>query len=504
MGNVTSSAVLIIPEAVVDEMSPEGESGDSREAENDGYEKPFLSAWAITFGMGFQMLEQRYIDPGFGQRIAIRCATPDGLNALSKTTLDERPQMVRSTIPSGGSLRRFGFEELGDLVTRLVAEGHIEGIGDPKKPMKVRGADSLNIPLSTSPQTLLENLDQIKSLLDKEPASRELAALEHLALVKDPVVRELLDESLIKAIGNKSDQVALSYPYEIIDNFGQVGSFKIIGTRQREPYDYLPAIDDLLAPIREVDEDQRLKRLERLSVILFKSTDDTDVGSPKIPIKKWLTFQTTIDGRRYFLQNSRWYVMDSEYVETVQQQVESIFDRGAFFGDLPDWPIYEIPNEKDAQKKANAELEYNKLIAEKLDGLCLDQQLIRPKGSSVGIEACDVLLPQGIFVHVKHVSSSAPASHLLAQALVSTELLRTDVDAQRLLREKIEAVGGNPDAYEMKPRRVVIVMAKNDDLITPKSLFTFTKINLIRHEQRLAGMGVELNIAPVVRKKQSR
>lgn len=503
VGNITASAVLVIPQADADDEVSDAESDDNSDSEGDGSEEPLFSAWAITFGMGFQMLEQHYIDPGFGQRVAIRCATPDGLNALSKTTLDERPQMVRSTIPSGGSLRRFGFEELGDLVTRLVAEGHVKGIGDPKKPMKVRGADSLNIPLSKSPKALLENLDQIKTVLDKEPASLELAALEHLSLVKDPVAKERLDYSLIKAIGDKSDQVALSYPYEIIDDFGQVGSFKIIGTRQRDPYDYLPAIDDLLDPIREEDdEEQRLKRLDRLSVILYKSSDGTDVESPKIPIKKWLTFQTTIDGKRYFLQNNRWYVMDSEYVETVQRQVENIFDRGTYFDNLPDWPIYEIPNDKDAEKKANAELKYNKAIAKKLNGLCLDQQLIRPKGSAAGIEACDVLLPNGVFVHVKHVSSSAPASHLLAQALVATDLLRTDEDAQRLLREKIKSIGGNPDDYETKPRRVVIVMAKNDEPITAKKLFTFTKINLVRHEQQLASMDVKLNIAPVVRKKQ--
>lgn len=45
-------------------------------------------------------------------------------------------------------------------------------------------------------------------------------------------------------------------------------------------------------------------------------------------------------------------------------------------------------------------------------------------------------------------------------------------------------------------------MAKNDEPITAKSLFTFTKINLVRHEQQLASMDVKLNIAPVVRKKQ--
>lgn len=502
VGNASSSAVLVIPQADADEEVSDGEAGNN-DSESDGSEVFHFAAWAITFGMGFQMLEQHFIDSRFGQRVAIRCAKPEGLNVLSKTTLDESPRMVRSTIPSGGGLRRFGFEELGDFSTGLVVEGCIDGIGDPKKPMKVKGADSLNIPLSKSPKALLENLDQIKTVLDKEPASPELAALENLSLVKNRTERQLLDQILIKAIGDKSGQVALSYPYEIIDEFGQVSSFKIIGTRQRKPYDYLPAIDDLLAPIREEDdEEQRLKKLDRLSVVLYKSHDDEDAATRKIPIKKWLTFQKTIDGKRYFLLNNRWYVMDGDYVKNVEREVKEIFDRKPCFADIPDWPIYEIPNDKDAEKKANAELNYNRRIAEKLNGLCLDQQLIRPKGSASGIEACDVLLPRGVFVHVKHVSSSAPASHLLAQALVATDLLRTDEDAQGLLKEKIESVGGNPKDYDTKPRRVVIVLAKNDEPITAEKLFTFTKINLVRHDQRLASMDVELNVVPVVRKKQ--
>lgn len=502
VGNASSSAVLVIPQADADEEVSEGEA-DNNGSESDGSEVSHFEAWAITFGMGFQMLEQHYIDPGFGQRVAIRCAKSEGLNVLSKTTLDESPRMVRSTIPSGGSLRRFGFEELGDFSTGLVVEGCIEGIGNPKKPIKVKGADSLNIPLSKSPKTLLENLDQIKTVLDKEPASPELAALEHLSLVKDSIEKQRLDQSLIEAIGDMSDQVALSYPYEIIDEFGQVSSFKIIGTRQRKPYDYLPAIDDLLAPIlEEDDEEQRQKKLDRLSVVLYKSPDDEDTATRKTPIKKWLTFQKTIDGKRYFLLNNRWYVTDGDYVKNVERKVKEIFDRKPYFAGIPDWPIYELPNDKDAEKKANAELNYNRRIAKKLNGLCLDQQLIWPKGSASGIEACDVLLPEGVFVHVKHVSSSTPASHLLAQALVATDLLRTDEDAQGLLKKKIESVGGNPKDYDTKPRRVVIVMARNDEPITAEKLFTFTKINLVRHDQRLASMDVELNVVPVVRKKQ--
>ena len=505
VGNSTASAVLIIPYVDETESVSETKSGNDNDSAKAGKKVTSFSAWAITFGMGFQMLEPKYVDSRFGLRVAIRCAKLDGLNVLSKTTLDERPEMVRSTIPSGARLRSFGFEELGDFSTRLVTDAYIEGIGHSKKPIKVRGADSLNIPLSKSPENLLINLGQIKAVLDRKPVSSELASLEHFSLVKNKSMKNKLDQLLIEAIGEKSDLVALSYPYENIDDFGQVGSFKIFGTGDRRHYDYLPTLNNILKPLLEVDEKERLRRLQKMYIILFKSPDDSDVSSSKIPLKKWLTFQKTINNKRYFLQNNRWYVMDSDCITTLQRQVKKIFDRGPYFDDLPNWPIYEIPEDGNAQKKANAELNYNKQLSRRLGGLCLDQQLIRPEDHGSGIEACDVLLPHGVFVHVKNVSSSAPASHLLAQALVSTEMLRTNEKAQKLLEEKIKEIapgGVDLQKYETKPRRVVIVIAKDDKPITADTLFTFTKINLVRHEQQLASMNVELNIAPVVRKKQ--
>lgn len=516
VGNAMASAVLIIPYEVSTQPVSGIESVAGTESSNDNdsvkasKKTTSFPAWAITFGMGFQMLEPQYVDPRFGLRVAIRCAKPDSLNVLSKTTLDERPEMVRSTIPAGAGLRSFGFEELGDFSTKLVTEAYIDGIGDSKKPIKVRGADSLSIPLSKSPEKLLMNLEQIKAVLDRKPVSSELAALEHLSLVKNKAMKNELDEDLIKAIGEKSDQVALSYPYEVIDDFGQVGCFKIFGSGDHHFYDYLPTLDNILKPILEVEEKDRLHQLQKMYILLYKSADDTDVSSPRIPLKKWLTFQKTIENKRYFLQNNHWYVMDSDYIEILQTQVQRIFERGSYLKNLPDWPISEIPEDKAAQRKANAELNYNKQLANDRNGLCLDQQLIRPQDHASGIEACDVLLPNGVFVHVKNVSSSAPASHLLAQALVSTEVLRTDEEAQELLQKKIQELvpsgvtnnGIKIDAYKTKPRRVVIVMAKDGKEITPDSLFTFTKINLVRHDQQLASMNVKLNIATISRKKQ--
>ena len=194
--------------------------------------------------------------------------------------------------------------------------------------------------------------------------------------------------------------------------------------------------------------------------------------------------------------------IDGSYINSIQKRVDEIFERETEVLDsIHDWKIYEAPKDKSEENKRKAEDAYNREIANQLGGLCLDRMLIYPESSKSGIEACDVLLPDGIFIHVKHVSSSAPASHLLAQSLVSTSLLRNDEYSQDKLREMIDGIGEDTDKYDVRPRQVVIVMAKDDKLLTAESLFTFTKINLVRHDQNLANLDVKLNIVPVIRRK---
>lgn len=497
IGQTTASSVIVIR----DDEEQSGSRDNSVEAV-EGYGGKLLSAWAISFGMGFQMIDPYYIDPRFGQRVAIRCATGEGLSVLNKTTLDESPRMIRSTIPSGATLRRFGFEEFGDLATNLVVEGSLEAEG-VEKLVKIKGGDSLNLPLSINPEELLASLNNIKDILKREPATPELAALEHLTVVKDADIKGKLDEFLIKEIKDKSDQIAISYPYEIIDEFGNASAFKITGKQGGGKRDFLPTVDEILKPLKDVPKEKCMDKLKDTSILLYQKIEDNDPSSSKIPIKKWLTFQKTLDdGNRYFLQNGIWYAMDGSYINSIQKRVDEIFERETEVLDsIHDWKIYEAPKDKSEENKRKAEDAYNREIANQLGGLCLDRMLIYPESSKSGIEACDVLLPDGIFIHVKHVSSSAPASHLLAQSLVSTSLLRNDEYSQDKLREMIDGIGEDTDKYDVRPRQVVIVMAKDDKLLTAESLFTFTKINLVRHDQNLANLDVKLNIVPVIRRK---
>lgn len=487
-------------DAVANDHSSEGGSENSTAAP-DCVDLSTFDAWAITFGMGFQLLEQYHVDHGFGQRVAVRAADPAGLNSISKTTLDERPLIERSTIASGGPLRNFGFEDLGDLATRVVADGEIEGLGQSGKSFKLRGSDSLSLPLSKKPDSLVDQLNIIQSVLQRKPASDDLAALEQLALIKDDDLISSLDGKLTEAIG-KSDSplLALSYPHELIDEYGSANAHQLKGGRSREKYDSLPTLDSILQHLRSVSDSNRLERLRRSSVLLFENMEDEQPASPKISLKKWLAFQADIDGDRYFLHNGRWFLMNRDYAETVRKRTRAIFKRGPYLEDLPDWELVELPDDEKLRKKLNAELQYNKKLADHLGGICLDQKLVRSEMHKRGIEACDVLLKDGTFIHVKHVDASAPASHLLAQAMVSTEVLTYDKSAIASLDSRISEMNGDPADYERKPARVVIIMARADRLLTADDLFTFTQVNLARNVAQLEQQGVEVHIAPILRR----
>lgn len=488
-------AVLLIPEDDTAKndvaLAAIGQSDGSRDAP---ITEDTFNAWAITFGIGFQLLDQRYIDSGFGKRVAIRCIDPTKLQSITKVTLDDRSKTDRSSIPSGATLRGFGFEEIGELATRLIAEGKIDNIGAPDKNVTVRGADSLSMPLSKTPTKIVENLNYIKEVLKQKPVTDELALLEKISQVpnKNKQYVDRLNAKLLEAIvDTQSKKIALAWPHEAVDEIGEVQAFQLYGVQRRGrkaiKQDGLPTLDDLLTPIREAGDNERQHRFNAMSVMLLENTDG-DEKSRKIPVKNWVSFETNLDNKRHFLHSEKWYVIEDDYSETIRWQTEEIFNRKSPLSNLPSW-----------SSRYADELAYNQAVAKACNGICLDRKLISIKEQNGRIEACDVLLKNGVFIHVKRVDSSAPASHLLAQALVSTEILTYDIEAQQALEQIIKNAVSNPEDYECKPKEVVIVMVKDKQALTADSLYTFTQVNLGRHDKALASRGVGVYVVPVVR-----
>lgn len=389
LGNRTAAAVLLI-----------------RNAE-DG-------AWALTYGMGFHLLEQAKVDPGFGQRIAIRTADPNELNSLTRTTLDHRSRTDRLSIPSGEHLRGFGVGDFGELVTRLVVKAKIEGITAGAGKLGVRGAAALNMPLGRAPEALLADLDVVDSIL-AQPAPTELEVLEQLVAIKhQPELRSRLEVQFAEALGGDDTvgRLALSWPHERVDENGTPSSFKLLGAGNGRTLvqDGIPDLATITTPLDGFAGEERLAKLDRMKIILFRDAEGTAAISGAIPARKWLAFETRDRGRYYSLHDGSWYLMASDYAEKLGKRVQAIFDRDAPVH-LPSWPA---DSEGD-------EAWYNQMAARELSGAVLDRRLIYTEFHRRGIEVCDILLPDGVLVHVKNLEKSAPASHLIAQALVSAD-----------------------------------------------------------------------------------
>lgn len=445
-------------------------------------------AWALSYGMGFQLLDQNYFDAGFGQRIAIRVADPNELSSLTRATLDQRARVDRSSIPSGDHLRGFGFGELGELVTRFVGKARVPGLTDPAEFIKVRGADALSLPLGKRQDQLISDLDVLTGVLSR-PVVPGLEPLEQLTMLKhDPGLVSTLDEYLEDAIESPEDKmIGLSWPHEQIDENGTPNAFHLsgVGRQAAGPHDDLPSLEQLLSVLRNSPPGQRVDRARRIKVSLL-GDDDGEQSIPlsrAIPVRKWLAFETKHEGRRYFLHNGNWYLMDEDYAAKLRRQTKEILSVPAGFS-MPDWPAGMV------------EADYNTMAATKLGGLLLDVKLLRTELHGHGIEVCDILLPDGTLVHVKKIRRSDAASHHIAQALVSADALSYDEEARKGFADLIVRQGGDPGWQSRHLRRVVLAMAR-PGVISEQTLMTFAQVTLARGIAPLRARGIEVCILPI-------
>lgn len=444
--------------------------------------------WALTYGIGFQLLEPRFIDSGFGQRIAVRAADPDEIRSLTRTTVDYRSRTDRSSIPSGEQLRTFGVGDFGEIVSRVVGSATIPGLAAAEEKVTIRGADALSVPLGRTPASLAADLNALRAVLARPPLP-ELEPLEQLVPVKSVDLIASLDNRLEQALRAEAHpRLAVGWPHERIDESSTPTAYRLHGAGRGRtgPFDDTPTLSHLRQALNDRDPDDLLDAATAIRVQLYRDADAEEAMSSAIPVRKWLAFETDVDGQRYVLHDGRWYLMDQDHADRLRAQVAAVFARDCGVS-LPDW-MPEYPDESV----------YNVAAGQAIDAIVLDRKLIHTQLHRRGIEPCDLITSDGLLVHVKNLKRSSAASHLIAQALVSTDALLYDHEARRALRTKIEAAGGDPALLKDRPDSVVVGMAKSTAL-TADDLFTFTQVTLARHDAVLGAAGVTVYVAPIVR-----
>jgi uncharacterized protein (TIGR04141 family) len=446
-------------------------------------------AYALTYGMGFQLLDPGFLDNLFGQRIAVRTAEPDKLRSVTVTTMDERSRTSRATIPQGDGLMGFGLGDIGEAVSRIVAIANLPDLSrSDGKALQLRGADALNVPLGRTVDEVLADLTMLEGLLAVDPPE-ELKILEQLTAVKNPKTREMLDNRLSAVLDGAPGTIGLGWPHERIDENGTPDSWipgNLWPRRQNLPRQGQPEWDDIVAALDLEQPGMRLDRVDRATIQLCRDAEGKEPISQAIPLRRWIAFQTDLDERTYALYDGGWFQIHHDYAGNINSRTAEIFARSVEDIAFPAW------------EPADDEEAYNKNLAVAVGGVCLDRKLIKTPLHRRGIEACDVYLPDGSLIHVKRTEKSSAASHLIAQALVSADALCNDAEARATLRQRIVAAGGDASQLAAKPKRVILAAHRRDAQgLSAEDLFTFTKVNLVRQATALEERSVPVRIVSV-------
>ncbi|MQY18081.1 DUF6119 family protein [Nocardia macrotermitis] len=444
----------------------------------------FGALWALTWGVGFQLLDQEKVDFRFGTRVLARSALPREIKSITRSVLGHRARVDHTVLPGGSTTRGFGVDGYGEIINRVDATARIPGLAWGNAPIRLHAKDSLSLPLGRRPERLVADLQVLNKLLD-EPVLPGLESIERLVALKpkDPMVAELNNRLATRLLGKSDEPIGISWPHARAGMSNLMESCRVRGLGRAGDREDIPEIDEVLTWFTGKDPQSVLRGLGSISLEIHNEQDPgaTTPVSTSLLLRHWLAFEVREHASRYCFRDGLWYRMDDRHAERIDQRVTEILAAKSSIP-FPPW----LPG---VEERA-----YNIDAAAAIDGYSLDRNLMRTALHTHGIEPCDIHLRPGTFIHVKRGRGSSDLSHLFAQTLVSWEALTYDETARAAWLEKISQQVGSP-VTDATIDEVVIAIGKVKP-ITTDSLFTFSKVNLVKQFDLLRDVRVRIAWIP--------
>ncbi len=258
-------------------------------------------SFAISFSYGHVYLDDSRTEADFGLKVAINFVSDAKLRGVERSNIGAA---IRDVAQAAGQrdLRSFGFDDALDIIRKVSGYGPNSEFADI-----VTGSRCLRfskkIELSAVPKTAQQAVNLFGSTAYKQTA---FGVLDFLSPVLDPVHRDRLDELLVAAIRDDTDEFEISIP-EILPD--QIGTFRFVRAGIRNFYPDLSlelyrkglgARLDQLAP-----DDLRLHRVAAYG--------DDERSAQTWPVYASLVGSLVWRGRRYALNEGFWYSVDDAF-----------------------------------------------------------------------------------------------------------------------------------------------------------------------------------------------
>ncbi|QPP07544.1 hypothetical protein G4Z16_15395 [Streptomyces bathyalis] len=442
--------------------------------------------FAVCFGYAQSMLNNELLEPEFGLRVTANMADPMKISAMQVRTVDANSRQQRSQTANRSRVAEFDLEVEREWLRYLKADV----TEDLNWATGVGGSQALSLTTDTD---LLEFPGLLSQLLDKfesEDYKEKFPYLDNFVPVSkgDPVLENLWSALCSALEDSTSKKIGVACPDDLLG--ADVSYWKISGDRirKREPLEELD-LASMLTRLPENDLDEKLKKLK---ITPFDASDSP--MRPKRSLTDYFVFETETAEETYALCLGQWFRIAAGYLHEINSRIDQIEDVTEGIG-LPPW----LPNLDGSYK---TETEYNEDVADECGHILLDTKNFMIGGSHQKVEVCDLLTKEYDFVCVKKMEDSPTMSHLFSQAAVSADLyVENAVGSGRdsqigyadKTRNQYNEKWGDVTAVENN-KRMILAIATSKDGPLARSLFFFSKVNLVKRvsEIRKAGFGVAL------------
>lgn len=436
--------------------------------------------FAVSFGLGRNLLRSDAVVRGFGLRVVLNAVDPRRVRCMDISRFEDLVMATRHQASRGSSLTTFGLDVTRDILKAVTGEPRNLNLAT-----RLSGADTLILTAEVPIAAMADKCSQLLERYSSDDYRQQFGWIDQLTYVRDAALKARLDELLIGALAGDEHFPERAYlaPPEVLD-WSLVSGFRFSTMKDEQTQRDDLGLEDYLSTLRDPGS-ITVKKLKRDKVAAMSS--DTEE-----PLRLWsvyscIVFEVQHEDKLFVLTDGQWFEVSLDFSSRVTQ----------FVRDLP--AELSMP----PAQSGDTEDEYNGRAAAALANCSLLHGMnVRWSDTGTAIEVCD-LLAERQFIHVKRRTRSSTLSHLFSQGTISAEAFLSDPSFRAEVRAKGAQRGlalehvfpesrPDPGLYS-----VVYAIISKSPAAWPECLPFFSRLNLMQAARRLAAMGFGVRVADI-------
>lgn len=446
---------------------------------------------SITYGYGKFMLNEESIVRDFGIKVAANLIDPTQIRSLNTMNIEDIIINVQRQSSLNSDKSQLGIDEYKDILKEVAGSpNRRQGSVAPKF---LVGTDSLKATKKMNLEEIISDLRYYKDCYSRNSyRDNGFDWLDNIQRIKDSNLLEELYSQLENSIltGNDELHIGANRPidWSSLDGFFITG----IGNKLEEiGFDIDLNSEEYFQYIRDRQSENVIDKLKRDKLIV--SYNQREEIQTLANIYNSILYECELDETKYLLSHGEWFKINQDYYESITERINDIEIEEEI-----EFINYDENRAVDFSDGKYGEGRYNNDLANTNDNYFLmDQRNFQAAiPGNNPIEPCDIFTKDKELIHVKRYNGSSSLSHLLAQGIVSANLL-TNTE----FRNHINNIANEDlitDNDSLSAFKVVFAVVHKDSEKTAHNMFPFfTMVNLVQTTNQLTRMQIPFSLKKI-------